>query len=92
MKLLNHKPNVLERIKMRQAAARGEKKMPSDKGEYLGSCNRSACLKAGAVWFNHSTRRYYCEDCAHWLNTNDFNRRDALRLWGHDLCTLGEQV
>lgn len=59
-----------------------------DKGERGGSCNRSACQQPGAIWFNHSTRKYYCEPCAHWLNTDRFNHADAHRIWGHDLCTL----
>lgn len=90
MKPLNRKPNLFERIKQRQADGRSKTKLPDDKGEYMGSCNRSACLKPGAFWYNHSTRKYYCEECAHWLNTDDFNRRDALKLYGHDLCTEGE--
>lgn len=60
--------------------------IPADKGEFNGSCNRSCCLAPGAVWYNHSTRKYYCADCAKLLN--DDNRRDALELFGHDLCTL----
>lgn len=92
MKPLKPKPNILERLRRTPSSSYQLSPMPADKGEFLGSCNRSACLKAGADWFNHSTRRYYCEACAHWLNTDDFNRRDALRLWGHDLCTWGEQA
>ena len=55
-----------------------------DKG---GLCNREACQSPGAYWYNHSTRRYYCDACAHRLNTDEFNMRDAARLYGHDLCT-----
>lgn len=60
-----------------------------DKGEYAGSCNRRACQKPGATWFNHSTRRYYCANCAWELNNDPFNKRDAQELYGHDLCTDG---
>lgn len=65
-------------------------KMPADKGEFLGSCNRSACLRPGANWYNHSTRKYYCRNCAHELNYDPFNRRDAMEIFGHLLCTEGE--
>ncbi|UCV26761.1 hypothetical protein [Ferribacterium limneticum] len=65
---------------------------PADKGEFGGSCNRSACLAPGANWYNHSTRKYYCRACAEWLNTDKFNKQDALDLWGHDLCTEGKHA
>lgn len=63
---------------------------PADKGEFNGRCNRSACLNQGANWYNHSTRKYYCKSCAHWLNIDEFNKRDAMEIWGHDLCTEGK--
>ena len=56
------------------------------KGEHKGVCNRKACDNPSAVYFNHSTRKYYCLSCA--IRINDANRSDALRLFGHDLCTL----
>lgn len=58
-----------------------------NKGEPGGACNRSRCQQEPAEWYNHGTRRYYCEACADWLNTDKFNRADAMRLFGHDLCT-----
>lgn len=56
-----------------------------DKGTFNGECNRTACPNHGAVWFNHSTRAFYCIDCAALLNYA--NKVDAHRLFGHDLCT-----
>lgn len=56
------------------------------KGEKNGNCNREACQKPGAIYYNHSTRKYYCEDCA--MILNDANRVDAMKMFGHDLCTL----
>jgi hypothetical protein len=62
-----------------------------DKGHYGGSCNVTACqLPNSAVWFNHGTRKYYCETCAYVLNNDKFNKADAARMYGHDLCTLRE--
>ena len=58
-----------------------------DKGDKGGRCNITRCQRPGASWFNHSTRRYYCADCAWFLNTDKFNKRDAQELYGHELCT-----
>ena len=95
VKPLKHKPNILERLHRSSGKAWNSKlaevrSFPKDKGDYLGSCNRSACLKPGADWFNHSTRKYYCVSCADWLNTDRFNKADAMNIWGHDLCTEGK--
>lgn len=60
---------------------------PADKGQFGGHCNRSACLAPNATWYNHSTRLYYCEECAKILNYE--NRFDSARMFGHDLCTPG---
>lgn len=40
-----------------------------DKGKMNGSCNRTACQRPGATWFNTSTRAYYCEPCARDITT-----------------------
>lgn len=59
-----------------------------DKGAFKGKCNITSCQKPNsATWYNHSTRKYYCESCAKRLNDDEFNKRDAMRLFGHDLCT-----
>lgn len=56
-----------------------------DKGQFNGACNVTACqLPNSAVYFNHSTRAYYCVTCATAINNS--NRADAHRLYGHDLC------
>ena len=54
------------------------------KGYYKGVCNFTTC-KSGqpATWFNFSTLRYYCEDCARMLNKE--NQAYAERLYGHAL-------
>jgi hypothetical protein len=58
------------------------------KGLFNGNCNRTACQKPEATWYNHSTKAYYCAECANLINLH--NRPDAMRLFGHDLCTKGE--
>lgn len=54
------------------------------KGDYLGLCNRSACLRPKADWYNTGSRAYYCESCAGMINM------DGCRRYGHpDLCFKG---
>ncbi len=60
-----------------------------DKGDFKGSCNRTACQKPGAIFYNHSTRLYYCPDCADLINKMN---PESHRMYGHDLCTLGEHI
>jgi len=55
------------------------------KGEYNQECNRTACNNSAAVYYNHSTEKYYCKSCA--MEINFWNKSDAMRLFGHDLCT-----
>lgn len=64
---------------------RREPVFKNDKGEKFGSCNRTACQKPGANWFNHSTRKYYCEDCA--IDLNFHNADLSIDMFGHYLCT-----
>lgn len=63
------------------------------KGTFGGTCNMSSC-KSGeqATWYNHGSYAYYCSHCAHRLNADPYNKQDALRLFGHDLCTQGKKV
>lgn len=94
VKLASPKPNIMSRIKARNVPtsrlSANVKPMPKDKGKYVGSCNRSACLRPGANWYNHGSYAYYCARCAHELNEDPFNKREAMQLFGHDLCTEGE--
>lgn len=61
--------------------------MDKAKGHYNGLCNRTDCQSpVHVVYFNHSTRKYYCPSCAHLIN--DANHFDSLEMFGHDLCTL----
>lgn len=55
------------------------------KGEFGKNCNRSTCQNPNsAYWYNYSTRKYYCGDCA--ILINEANKEDATKLFGHDLC------
>lgn len=55
------------------------------KGELGGLCNRTACQQPGATWFNHSTRKHYCGECAALIDRA--NRKEAMELFWYDLCT-----
>lgn len=79
------------------AAARSEReaapRLAMDRGVFGGSCNITHCQRPNsATWFNHSTRKYYCPSCARTLNFDHFNRKDAMEMWGHFLCTEGERI
>jgi hypothetical protein len=50
----------------------------SDKGLKNGSCNREACQRPGATWFNRGTDRFYCEDCARLINRANPDARRVL--------------
>jgi len=58
------------------------------KGELNGLCNMSRCLSPNnVVWYNHGSMAYYCPKCAESLNNDSFNKREAMELFGHELCT-----
>lgn len=59
------------------------------KGEMNGECNISRCSNQNATWYNFGSRAYYCKSCAFRLNADPFNKQDAMRMFGHDLCIEG---
>lgn len=34
-----------------------------DKGKEGGSCNRTRCQCSPAIWYNHGSHSWYCEEC-----------------------------
>ena len=48
-------------------------KHPELKGVEGGNCNRSACQMPGADYYNLSTQKYYCRECAY--DIQDFGNR-----------------
>jgi hypothetical protein len=56
------------------------------KGEYNEECYRTDCKKSPAIFYNHSTKMHYCTECAVLINRHNY--ADAMRLYGHELCTL----
>jgi hypothetical protein len=61
---------------------------PELKGKLNGNCNVKSCQKPGATYFNHSTLKYYCKNCADRINKE--GRETAFKMFGHDLCILEE--
>lgn len=51
------------------------------KGTFGGLCNRSACLRHDAYWWNRGSYAYYCEDCAYLIN-KEFRHRDDVENYG----------
>ncbi len=57
-----------------------------DKGTFRGTCNRTACQRSNSAnYYNHSTRMFYCEECANLINLH--NAKDSMQMFGHELCT-----
>ena len=59
------------------------------KGSFNSECNRTDCKKPQAVFYNYSTKKYYCPACAKIINT--YNRVEAMEMFGHDLCLYQEK-
>ena len=53
-----------------------------NKGQKGGECNITTCNTPDAQWYNHSTQKFYCDNCAYRLNNDPFNKRDSEKLWG----------
>lgn len=75
-----------------------------NKGTWGGTCNRTACKsEEHARWYNRSTRKYYCEDCARLINrmnpegtighgiVNPMNKFDSFEP-GEPLCVFVETI
>jgi rubredoxin len=41
---------------------------PALKGKHNGNCNRTACQRPGATWYNPIMDSYYCPPCGMRLN------------------------
>lgn len=68
-RLTRQQRRALERAgKPLPAEAQPESRHKPDKGRKGGSCNREACQRPGATWFNSSTRAWYCPECAEKIN------------------------
>jgi hypothetical protein len=59
-----------------------------NKGREGGACNRQRCQAEPALWYNHGSRAWYCDDCARDIGQDHVNLRDWNLRWkpncGHD--------
>lgn len=53
------------------------------KGKRFGNCNRTACKKPHAIFYNISTRAYYCGPCAKLIN-----KANSSEMGVNKLCVL----
>lgn len=49
-----------------------------EKGHEGGSCNRRLCQASPALWYNHGSMSWYCEDCRHEIENDVVNKADWL--------------
>jgi hypothetical protein len=47
---------------------------------YNGECNRAACSRRGAIFYNCGTYSYYCPSCAHAINGCSGNKPLCVRV------------
>lgn len=47
-----------------------------DKGAKHGSCNRTRCQAPNAIWYNHGSYAWYCEDCMRQIGHDPWNLKD----------------
>ncbi len=52
-----------------------------NKGHEGGACNRQSCQAEPAMWFNHGSNAWYCEDCRNDIEFDTCNLRDWTLNW-----------
>jgi hypothetical protein len=52
-----------------------------NKGIEGGACNRRSCQAEPALWYNHGSYAWYCDDCARDIGQDDVNLRHWQRDW-----------
>jgi hypothetical protein len=67
-----------------------------NKGKEGGACNRERCQAEPALWYNHGSYAWYCEDCAIDIGLDHVNYRHWQRDWepklGHPQFETREQM
>lgn len=67
-----------------------------DKGQEGGSCNRSRCQDSPAIWYNHGSHAWYCEDCREDIEFDTFNKNywdtHMLDLLGYPMFETREMI
>ncbi len=47
-----------------------------NKGLEGGACNRQSCQAEPALWYNHGSYAWYCDDCRQSIQFDSFNLRN----------------
>lgn len=67
-----------------------------NKGQEGGACNRRACQAEPALWWNHGSHSWYCEDCARDIGQDMVNRVNwdtrHRPLCGHAMFETREEI
>jgi rubredoxin len=63
------------------------KEITPEKGLENGNCNRQACQKPGATWWNRGSEAWYCPECAKLINMHPIVYNGKVEP---ALCTLGK--
>ncbi len=67
-----------------------------NKGQEGGACNRTRCQAEPALFYNHGSYAWYCDDCARDIGQDAFNLRNWSMSWkpkcGHDQFETREQM
>ena len=70
------------RAKLIQSLRKESKTNNVDKGDFNGECNRGACTKRNAIWYNSPMYKYYCTSCARMINesSNQSGQGDICKI------------
>lgn len=67
-----------------------------NKGHEGGACNRQRCQAEPALWWNHGSHSWYCEDCSIQIGQDPVNKRDWTYKWepkcGHPMFETRAQI
>lgn len=67
-----------------------------NKGREGGACNRERCQAEPALWYNHGSLAWYCDDCAADIGGDAFNKQHWNLRWkpqfGHDQFETREMI
>lgn len=67
-----------------------------DKGMEGGSCNRTRCQAPHAIWYNHGSFSWYCDDCKTDIGDDPINKMDWLLRYqpklGHPMFETREMI
>jgi hypothetical protein len=67
-----------------------------NKGKEGGACNRRSCQAEPALWYNHGSLAWYCDECRMQIEFDAFNHRHWEQEWrprvGHPMFETREMM